>query len=582
NGSLSFPAALQREKLSNTTGARYNPCGAMQVKFYLPPRGERTVNILIGSASSKEQVSEYMKRYGRGTGVETAYQGVKQYWSDLLGRVQVQTPDRAFDLLLNHWLLYQTVSCRLWARSAFYQAGGAYGFRDQLQDSLALLHARPGVARKQILRHAAHQYREGDVQHWWHEETGYGIRTRFSDDLLWLPYAACRYANHTGDQRIWNHTIPFLESPPLAEGEQERYEETKISSETGTIYEHCVRAIERSLHFGQHGLPLMGTGDWNDGMSQVGAAGIGESVWLGWFLYHVLQEFVPFAEVQGDPDRAARYRAIGEKLSAALNEQAWDGQWYRRAYNDQGEPLGSITNLECQIDCIAQAWGVISGAADPDKAFMSMRSLDDKLVLRENGSLICLLTPPFNETEPSPGYIQAYPPGIRENGGQYTHGTIWAVIAWAMLGEGNKAYELFHILNPINHTRTDNEVQRYKVEPYVMAADVYSVPPYVGRGGWSWYTGSAGWMYQAGLEWILGIQRQGTTLYLKPTIPEEWPEYTVNYRYGQTNYEIKVENPNRKQSGGSYLELDGEELEKVADGVPLVNDGRRHRIRFVL
>ena len=582
NGSLSFPAALQREKLSNTTGARYNPCGAMQVKFYLPPRGERTVNILIGSASSKEQVSEYMKRYGRRTGVETAYQGVKQYWSDLLGRVQVQTPDRAFDLLLNHWLLYQTVSCRLWARSAFYQAGGAYGFRDQLQDSLALLHARPGVARKQILRHAAHQYREGDVQHWWHEETGYGIRTRFSDDLLWLPYAACRYANHTGDQRIWNHTIPFLESPPLAEGEQERYEETKISSETGTIYEHCARAIERSLHFGQHGLPLMGTGDWNDGMSQVGAAGIGESVWLGWFLYHVLQEFIPFAEVQGDPDRAARYRAIGEKLSAALNEQAWDGQWYRRAYNDQGEPLGSITNLECQIDCIAQAWGVISGAADPDKAFMSMRSLDDKLVLRENGSLICLLTPPFNETEPSPGYIQAYPPGIRENGGQYTHGTIWAVIAWAMLGEGNKAYELFHILNPINHTRTDNEVQRYKVEPYVMAADVYSVPPYVGRGGWSWYTGSAGWMYQAGLEWILGIQRQGTTLYLKPTIPEEWPEYTVNYRYGQTTYEIKVENPNRKQSGGSYLELDGDELEKVADGVPLVNDGRRHRIRFVL
>jgi cellobiose phosphorylase len=582
NRSLSFPAALEREKLSNRTGTRFNPCGAMQVKFYLPPCGERTVNILIGSASSKEQVKEYMKRYGRRTGVEAAYQGVKQYWSDLLDRVQVQTPDRAFDLLLNRWLLYQTVSCRLWARSAFYQAGGAYGFRDQLQDALALLHTRPGVARKQILRHAAHQYREGDVQHWWHEETGYGIRTRFSDDLLWLPYAASHYVKHTGDQRIWHQVIPFLESPPLEEGEDERYEQTRISTETGTLYEHCIRAIERSLHFGRHGLPLMGTGDWNDGMSRVGAEGVGESVWLGWFLYHVLQEFIPFIEDQGELEQAARYRAIGEKLSAALNEQAWDGQWYRRAYNDQGAPLGSITNLECQIDCIAQAWGVISGAADPDKALMAMRSVDDKLVLRENGSLICLLTPPFNKTEPTPGYIQAYPPGIRENGGQYTHGTIWTVIAWAKLGEGNKAYELFHILNPINHARTDNEVQRYRVEPYVMTADVYSVPPYVGRGGWSWYTGSAGWMYQAGLEWILGLQRRGTTLYLRPTIPEEWPEYTVNYRYGETNYEIKVENPQRKQTGGSFLSMDGLELENVEAGVPLVNDGGSHYIRFVL
>lgn len=582
NGSLSFPAALKRKKLSNTTGAQYNPCGAMQVKVYLPPHGERTINILVGAASSKEQVKEYMRKYGRHTGVEAAFKNVRKHWSDLLGRVQVSTPDRGFDLLLNNWLLYQTVSCRLWARSAFYQSGGAYGYRDQLQDVLALLHARPGFARKQILLHAAHQYSEGDVQHWWHEETGYGIRTRFSDDLLWLPYAACRYVKHTGDQRIWKHQVPFLESPPLEEHELERYEQAKVSAEMGTLYEHCVRAIERALRFGQHGLPLMGTGDWNDGMSAIGAGGAGESVWLGWFIYHVLQEFIPFAVKQKDTARAERYTAICNTLSVALNAHGWDGQWYRRAYNDQGDPIGSITNAECQIDCIAQAWGVISGAAEPDKAILAMNSLDNKLVRREEGALICLLTPPFNKTEPSPGYIQAYPQGIRENGGQYTHGTIWAVVAWAKLGQGNKAYDLFRILNPINQTRTYNEVQRYKVEPYVMAADVYSVPPHAGRGGWTWYTGSAGWMYQAGLEWILGLHRRGTRLYLKPCIPEDWPEYTVWYWYGQSQYEIKVENPERKQTGGSYLELDGEQLEDVEAGIPLVNDGEKHQVLLIL
>jgi len=582
NQSLSFPAALKRKRLSNSTGAAYNPCGAMQVKLYLPPRGERTVNILVGAATSKEQVRELMQKYGRRTGVEAAYQKVRKYWSDLLGRVQVTTPDRSFDLLLNNWLLYQTVSCRLWARSAFYQAGGAYGYRDQLQDALALLHVRPGFTRNQILLHAARQYREGDVQHWWHEETGYGIRTRFSDDLLWLPYAACRYVKHTGDQRIWLHRLPFLESPPLQEGEAERYEQAAISAESGTLYEHCVRAIDHALRFGRHGLPLMGTGDWNDGMNAIGAGGAGESVWLGWFLYHVLQEFIPFAREQNDAVRAERYQMISQKLQAALNEQGWDGQWYRRAFNDQGEPIGSLANAECQIDCIAQAWGVISGAAEPEKALQAMNSLDHKLVRREEGALICLLTPPFNHTEPSPGYIQAYPPGIRENGGQYTHGTIWAVIAWALLGQGNKAYELFRILNPVNHTRTYNEVQRYKVEPYVMAADVYSVPPHFGRGGWTWYTGSAGWMYQAGLEWILGLRKEGTRLYLKPCIPEEWPEFTVHYQYGRTRYEIKVENPGRKQTGGSYLELDGERLETVEDGIPLVNDGQNHRVLLIL
>ncbi|HHU51356.1 MAG TPA: glycosyl transferase family 36 [Firmicutes bacterium] len=582
NGSLSLPAAMTRKVLSNTTGPLSHPCAAMQVKLDLPPRGERTINIIIGSAGSLDQARNYTRQFGRKAEVRKAYQDVVEFWSNLLERVQVSTPDQGFDLLMNRWLLYQTVSCRLWARSAFYQAGGAFGFRDQLQDALALLHARPGLTRKQILLHAAHQYKEGDVQHWWHEETGYGIRTRISDDLLWLPYAVCRYVQHTGDQKIWNQEIPFLESPPLQEDEMERYEPTVVSEETGTLYEHCIRAIERSLRFGAHGLPLMGGGDWNDGMNLVGAGGSGESVWLGWFLYQVLKEFIPFVSHRNETDRADEYERIAENLAASLNEQCWDGQWFRRAYNDRGEPLGAMSNLECQIDCIAQAWAVISGAADPDKALMAMASLDAQLVCRGDKSLVCLLTPPFSQSEPSPGYIQAYPRGVRENGGQYTHGAIWAIIAWALLGKGNKAYELFQILNPINHSRTPGETQQYKVEPYVMAADVYSVPPYEGRGGWSWYTGAAGWMYQAGLEWILGIRKKGEKLYLKPCIPADWSGYSVVYRYGRSTYHLQIENPAHKETGGIRLVIDGKVADQVDEGIPLVNDGQTHQVLLVL
>ena len=581
NGSLSLPAAMTRNTLSNTTGALFHPCAAMQVKLDLPPHEERTVNMIIGSASSLEEARSYMRQYGRKAKVKSAYQDVVQFWSTLLERVQVSTPDRSFDLLLNRWLLYQTISCRLWARSAFYQSGGAYGFRDQLQDTLALLHASPGLTKKQILLHAAHQYKEGDVQHWWHEETGHGIRTRISDDLLWLAYAACRYVNHTGDRKIWDQEIPFLESPPLEEGEMERYEPTVISGETGTLYEHCARAIEHSLRFGAHGLPLMGGGDWNDGMNLVGAGGDGESVWLGWFLYHVLEEFIPFAIERGENERVDKYRDISEKLAASLNEQCWDGQWFRRAYNDLGEPLGAMSNLECQIDCIAQAWGVISRAADPDKALLAMESLDDHLVRKDN-SLVCLLTPPFDQSEPSPGYIQAYPKGVRENGGQYTHGAVWAIIARALLGNGNKAYELFQILNPINHTRTPGETRQYKVEPYVMAADVYSVPPYAGRGGWSWYTGAAGWMYQAGLEWILGVRKKGDRLHIQPCIPADWPGYSVVYQYGRSTYHLRIENPNHKETGGTLLTIDGKEEPQIDLGIPLVNDGQTHQVLLVL
>lgn len=468
----------------------------------------------------------------------------------------------------------------MWARSAFYQSGGAYGFRDQLQDCLALLYADPTFAREQILKHAAHQFREGDVQHWWHEETGYGIRTRFSDDLLWLPYAALRYIEHTGDQTFWQEVSPFLEGEPLQEHEMEHYRLTRIAAETASLYEHCLRAIDHSLRFGSHGLPLMGGGDWNDGMNRVGEKGQGESVWLGWFLYTVCQSMIPVCLEQGDESHAQKYKIAVEKLAEALNHSGWDGNWYRRAYNDNGDPLGSSINNECQIDCIAQAWAVISGAAPKEKALLAMNSLDERLVSRED-SLVNLLAPPFKSTVPSPGYIQAYPPGVRENGGQYTHGAIWSIIAWTILGEGNRAHELFHMLNPINHARNHNEVQRYKVEPYVMAADVYSVPPYLGRGGWTWYTGAAGWMYQAGLEWILGFQKKGVNLWLNPCIPEDWREFRINYKYGQTNYQILVKNPGGKQSGCDRLELDGESL-PPGSLVPLTDDGGVHQVLLVL
>jgi cyclic beta-1,2-glucan synthetase len=579
NGSLSWPAALERVGLSNHTGAGFNPCGAMQIKTTLPPHTESIVNILVGAAPSLPEVQTVLTKYRQKTAVAAAFTEIRSFWDGLLGQLQVTTPDPGFNLLMNRWLLYQTLACRIWARAAFYQSSGAYGFRDQLQDSLALLHTRPELVRAQILLHAAHQYREGDVQHWWHEETQRGIRTKFSDDLLWLPYATCCYAQQTGDDAIWRQLVLFLDDRPLSETEFERYAPTTPSTESDSLYEHCIRAIQCSLRFGEHGLPLMGTGDWNDAMNLVGRNGRGESVWLGWFLYTVLQAMIPVCASHQDSERVREYGGIAERLAQALNEQAWDGAWYRRAYNDNGEPLGSKQNSECQIDCIAQAWAVLSGAAPRDQAVTAMESLDAKLVSAED-SLISLLTPPFVRTKPSPGYIQAYPAGVRENGGQYTHGAIWAVLAWAKLGEGNRAYELFRMLNPIYHTRTDHEVQQYKVEPYVMASDVYSVPPYTGRGGWTWYTGAAGWMYQAGLA-LLGIDKQGDSLYLKPCIPEDWPELSINYQYDHTLYEILVKNPNGKQTGGTSLEVDGKPF-LPGQAIPLANDGAVHRIVLVL
>lgn len=587
NGTTEAPAAMQRKRLSGAVGATYDSCGAVQAKFTIESNAERTVYILLGCDDSREAAAKLADKFREGYACEQALEAVTQFWDGVLGTITVSTPSPEMDVMLNNWLLYQTLACRMWARTAFYQAGGAYGFRDQLQDSLALLHSLPELTRAQILLHASHQYEEGDVQHWWHEETHRGIRTRFSDDLLWLPYAVVRYLEHTGDESVLDETVPFLRSDTLGDEEHERYEPTVLSEQSGTIFEHCLRALDRGLRFGEHGLPLIGIGDWNDGMSHVGAEGRGESVWLGWFLGDILRGFADLCEHRGCGDLAERYRSARSKLTASLNESGWDGQWYRRAFTDGGQWLGSIHNAECRIDSIAQSWSVISGMAPPDRAQQAMQSFDRELVDRSL-SVAHILTPAFDRTDPSPGYIQGYPPGIRENGGQYTHGVIWSIVAWCGLGNGDKAFELFHMLNPIMHARTPAEVRKYYGEPYVMAADIYTEEPHKGHAGWTWYTGASGWMYQAGIESILGIRRRGDRLFIRPCIPTDWPGFSVTYQFAGTEYRIVVQNPSHKSGGLTSFTIDGQEADlKVfsdADGpyVDLKDDREAHHIVLTL
>ena len=518
NGTLALPAALaDRKPLSNRVGAGLDPCGALQTAIEIPVNGETEITFLLGDAATEAEAKSLVMRY-RAANLDQIFRDVTEYWDQALGAVQVRTPDRAMDILLNRWLLYQTIVCRLWARSGFYQASGAYGFRDQLQDGMALCVAKPALTREHLLRAAARQFPEGDVQHWWLPSSGKGIRTRVSDDLLWLGYAAAQYVTATGDLAVLDEQIAFLDGMALAPHEHDAFFQPMPADEKATLFEHCARGIDRSLASGRHGLPLIGGGDWNDGLNRVGVGGQGESIWLGWFLYATIASFAAFAEQRGQHERAATWRQHAVSLRAALEQDGWDGDWYRRGYFDDGTPFGSASSSECRIDSIAQSWGVISGAAEPARAKRAMAAVDENLISRENG-LALLFTPPFDKTTLEPGYIKGYPPGIRENGGQYTHAAVWSVQAFAKLGDGDKAAELMAMLNPINHAHTWAAAQRYKVEPYVVCADVYSVPPHVGRGGWTWYTGSAGWMYRAGLESILGFSRGGRHIAPRPLHP---------------------------------------------------------------
>ena len=581
NGAPERPAGLRRgHRLGRAAGAGMDPCAALQTGFELGPGERTTVRILLGQADGPTAAIDLIGR-GRAADDEATLREIAAFWEEVQGVVQVRTPDRSMDILLNGWLTYQTLACRLWARTAFYQAGGAYGFRDQLQDVLALLVAKPELAREHLLRAAAREFVEGDVQHWWHPPSGRGVRTRISDDRLWLPYAVQRYLAVTGDAAVLDEMVPYLEGPPLRADQSDAYFLPDRAPEPASLFEHCVAAIERSLEVGAHGLPLMGSGDWNDGMNLVGREGRGESVWLGWFLHGVLAAFAPIAEARGEGGPAKRWRARMATLRAALEGEGWDGDWYRRAFFDDGSPLGSATNAECRIDSIAQSWSVLSGAADPVRAARAMAAVDEYLVRYEDG-LILLFTPPFDHSDLDPGYVKGYLPGVRENGGQYTHAAVWSILAVAALGDGGKAADLFSLINPINHSSTRAGVYRYKVEPYVMAADVYAEPPHVGRGGWTWYTGSAGWMYQAGVEGILGFRLRETTLVVDPCIPPAWPGYQVDFRYRTARYEIVVENPNAVSRGVASRELDGRTLADGEVAIPLVDDGAAHRIRVVL
>jgi cyclic beta-1,2-glucan synthetase len=581
NGTLDRPAALAAGKnLTNRVGGGLDPCGAQQTKIELGPNGAVEIVFFLGEAATKAEALSLIKRY-RTADLDAVFKEATGVWNDVLGTVQVKTPDRAMDVLMNRWLLYQTLVCRVWARAAFYQASGAYGFRDQLQDVMALSVSRPQITREHLLRAAARQFVEGDVQHWWLPPLGQGVRTRISDDRLWLPFAAAQYIEVTGDFGVLDEMVPFLGGAELKADEHESFFQPTVSDKQGTFFEHCARALETSLAVGAHDLPLIGTGDWNDGLNRVGVGGKGESIWLGWFLHAALSAFAPLADRRGEQVRSANWRQHAAKIGQALERDGWDGAWYRRAYFDDGTPLGSHADAECRIDSIAQSWGVISGAAEKSRAATAMAAVNEQLVCRDD-ELVMLFTPPFDQTPLDPGYIKRYPPGIRENGGQYTHAAMWSVIAFAMLGDGDKAGELFSILNPINHARTRAAIYRYKVEPYVVCADVYTELSHVGRGGWTWYTGSAGWMYRAGLEWILGFRLKGTTLVLDPCIPKSWSGFEITFQYHSARYDIAVRNPRGVSRGVSSISLDGKAMPLGETQIPLSDDGATHKTEIVL
>lgn len=577
-GDLSTPFGLMGERLPSLEGAGLDPCMAIMGRVDIGPEEEEKIVFVLGSTQG---IKEAAGLAGQFTNVQRAVNeldNVKGFWRSKLESIQIHTPDDSFDVMMNGWFMYQTVACRMWARSGYYQAGGAYGFRDQLQDSMSLLNTWPEMTRKQILLHASRQFVEGDVQHWWHVERGKGIRTRYSDDLLWLAFVTGEYIVKTDDLSILKEQVPFIKGSILEEGEDEKYEEPVQADISASLYEHCTLAIDRSLKTGPHGLPLMGSGDWNDGMNTIGNKGRGESVWLGWFLISILKKFIPICNMMKDEERAEKYRDASEKLLGNIEKEAWDGSWYRRAYFDDGKPLGSVLNSECMIDSISQSWSVISGVAKPQRMQEAMAAVQ-KYLVDSNEGIIKLLAPPFDKGDLHPGYIKGYVPGVRENGGQYTHAATWVVLAFAKLGMGNKAGELFHMLNPINHTRTDIEYSRYKTEPYVIAADVYAVHPHMGRGGWTWYTGAAGWLYKVGLESLMGFVKKGKRLYINPCVPKSWNRFEIEYHAGKSAYRIVVKNPDGISCGVSNISVDGKPCQ---DGYISLGDQGFHRVEVIM
>ncbi|HYL32134.1 MAG TPA: glucoamylase family protein [Stellaceae bacterium] len=580
DGTLDRPLGLAPgAQLSCRVGAGLDPCGALQTRVTLYALGAVEVILFLGEAPSRGEAQSLITKY-RAADLDTVFAAVTKQWDDVTGAIQVKTPDRTLDILMNHWLPYQTLSCRVWARTGFYQASGAYGFRDQLQDVMALCVSRPDLTRAHLLRAAGRQFAEGDVQHWWLPDTGRGIRTRITDDRIWLAYVTAHYVGVTSDLAVLEEMVPFLNGPVLREGQHDAFFQPITSTKQASVFEHCALALDTSLATGAHGLPLMGTGDWNDGMDRVGEGGKGESVWLGWFLHATLMTFARLAERRRD-GRAHDWLEHAAALKGALEQHGWDGDWYRRAYFDNGTPLGSVSNSECRIDSIAQSWSVISGAAEPARAERAMAAAD-KYLVRHDDLLALLLTPPFDHAGPDPGYIKGYPAGIRENGGQYTHAAAWLALAFARLGDGDRAFELLSLLNPINHANNPSSIHRYKVEPYVVSADIYSAPPHVGRGGWTWYSGSAGWIYRVALEGILGFRLQGSNLLIDPCIPKTWPSYEIAFRHGGARYDIRVENPLGISRGVLAIKLDGEMLSRTPPLIPVTDDGASHSVQVIL